>query len=373
MTPRRLPRQLLLALAGLAAATVAGAQSASTVQVYGQVTAALTHRDHQTGASSVTEVGNSQFAASLIGFRGTEDLGGGMSAVFRLEAGFATDTGVTGATIGTANKFFNRQSFVGLNLSPAATVTLGRQFHAATDRVIQTLDLFNVGGTTLAVTPHALFGVNKFSGNDARADDSLKLRLRGPAGLTGAISGSFNETGAGRHLGSYSLVLAQVTPGYAVGAYVVNFQSPTVAANGTRPRHKALGFGGNTALGPVTAYLHWMDARLEPSAAGRVEQKNIVLHLGANWQLASNTALKLGAYHDKGTALNGVVGRNGTKDTLIAMGEYSLSKRTSVHAAWVSNRFADGYKLDPTNIAALGRDPNASSTRWVTLGMRHDF
>lgn len=361
----------LIVVAILALGAPLAALAQSSVQLYGQATAAVTSRNNLTGSTSATALGNSQFAASLLGFRGTEDLGGGMSAVFRIETGIDIASGVAGATVAGSAKYWNRQSFVGLNISPMVTVTAGRQFHAATDRVIQTLDVYNVGGTSLAVTPLALFGVNRFVGNDSRADGSLKLRLRGPMGLTGALSATPNDA-AGK---SQSLDIAQVTPGYAVGAYMSNFDVPdaTAVTAAVRPSHSVWGLGGNVPLGPVRLYVHYLSSELEPTAAGRITQENKILTLGAAWQATTQTTVKASYTHDKGTAMNGVNGRNGNKDTLVVSAEYALSKRTSMHAGVFTNRFTDGYKLDPVNIAALGRDPAASSTRGITLGMRHDF
>lgn len=358
-------RMTALALSMLACSGIAQAQTASTVQVFGQIAAGLTYRNNLTGSGHTYELNNNLFAASLLGFRGTEDLGGGMSAIFRLENGLNVDTG----SQTSATKFWNRNSFVGLNLNPMMTITVGRQFHAATDRAIQSLDVHNLAGTSLAVTPLALFGVNKFAANDSRADDSIKLRLRGPLGLTAGLSAALDD-GVGR---SYSFDLAQVTRGYTVAAYAIKLQSPTIAANGTRPNHLAWGLGGNAPVGPVTVYGHYMNSDLDPSAAGRIKQTNKILVLGANWQAMPQTSIKAAYTHDKGTAINGVSGRNGNKDTLVVSVDYDLSKRTSLNAGYFTNRFTDGYKLDPTNIAALGRDPAASSTSGVTAGIRHIF
>ena len=355
--------QLHLLTAGLLLAWGA-AQAQSSVQLYGQMTAGLGYRNHLTGNTSLKDANNSLLAASLLGVRGTEDLGGGMSAVFRLEHGINSDTGTA-----TNAKFWNRQAFVGLNISPMATITLGRQFHAATDRAIQSLDVYNLGGTNLSTTPQALFGVNKFAANDSRADDSVKLRLRGPMGLTAGVSAAFDD-GAGR---SHSVDVAQVTPGYAVGAYMVTFKSPVLTANNTRPEHQTWGLGGNALVGPVRLYAHYMTSDTDPSAVGRVKQTNKILHLGANWAVTQQAFIKAALYSDKGTALNGVNGRNGKKTTYVLSGEYFLSKRTSLYAATHSNKFADGYKLEATNIAALARDANASSTQGLSTGIRHDF
>jgi predicted porin len=62
-------------------------------------------------------------SASRIGFRGTEDLGNGLSAVFTLETGTKIDTGEVDA----AGTIFNRQAFVGLK-SRAGMMALGRQY-----------------------------------------------------------------------------------------------------------------------------------------------------------------------------------------------------------------------------------------------------
>ena len=85
-------KKSLIALAVLAAAGAASAQS--SVTLFGVVDATLAF-----GSGSVadrTQLTNSGYNSSRLGFRGTEDLGGGMSASFWLEAGVNNDDG-TGA------------------------------------------------------------------------------------------------------------------------------------------------------------------------------------------------------------------------------------------------------------------------------------
>ena len=345
------------------------AQENSQAQLYGTLSAAVIHKTNQTGGSSASELANDPFAFSLFGIRGNEDLGGGMSATYRIESAISSDTGSAGGTVGTANKFWNRQSFVGLNMGRVVSVSMGRQFHASTDRVVRTLDVFNVGGSNLAVTPLALFGVNRFVGNDNRVDDSVKVRLNGPKGLQGGLSVGLDD-GAGR---SHAFDVAQVTPEYQLGAWMVNFRSPTVAATGQRPEHQAWGIGGNVPVGPVRVYLHYVDSQIDPLAVGRVEQRNKIVHLGANWQAAQHVSVRVGYYRDRGTAVNGVNGRDGTKTTWVTQAAYSLSKRTSLSLGFASNSFNDGYKLDPVNIGGLGRNAADSSTSMVSADIRHDF
>ena len=90
-------KKSLIALAVLATAGVASAQS--SVTLFGVVDATLAFgKGSGVGSSSKTQLTNSGYNGSRLGFRGTEDLGGGMSASFWLEAGVANDDGAGVAT-----------------------------------------------------------------------------------------------------------------------------------------------------------------------------------------------------------------------------------------------------------------------------------
>jgi len=95
-------KKSLIALAVLAAAGAASAQS--SVTLFGIVDATIQRVDNK-GATggSVTRLHNSGESSSRLGFRGTEDLGGGMSGSFWLEAGLNNDDG-TGQTLSTNNQ-----------------------------------------------------------------------------------------------------------------------------------------------------------------------------------------------------------------------------------------------------------------------------
>lgn len=117
-------KKSLIAMAVLAASGVASAQS--TVTLYGlmDVYVGSTKNKLTVGNSSTslrrTVVDSGGFNTSRFGFKGSEDLGGGLKANFVLEAGFDASTGAannytnpyTGAT---SNAIFGRQSWVGLS------------------------------------------------------------------------------------------------------------------------------------------------------------------------------------------------------------------------------------------------------------------
>src|SRR5665647_2486668 len=116
-------KKTLVALAALAVVGAASAQS--SVTIYGAVDAAYNYAsaDLVTGNQSKSFLGSSQLGSSKLGFKGVEDMGGGLQAVFKLEMGLNNDSGAgkgintnnqaTGATAAGALAF-NRYSYVGL-------------------------------------------------------------------------------------------------------------------------------------------------------------------------------------------------------------------------------------------------------------------
>jgi predicted porin len=157
-------KKSLVALAVLAASGAAMAQS--SVTLFGVVDAG-----YAVGNGSIsdkTQLRNSGYNSSRLGFRGTEDLGGGMKASFWLEAGVNNDDGTgsassalnqaqTAANVGTQGLTFNRRSTVSLE-GKMGELRLGRdytpQFWSETafdpfgTNGVGTNIAFNKGGTT---------------------------------------------------------------------------------------------------------------------------------------------------------------------------------------------------------------------------------
>ena len=118
---------MLKRIAGAAALLAFGgaAQAQSSVTVYGIVDNAVEYLNNVGAAKSgltrmPTLTGS---VPSRLGFRGREDLGGGLSAGFTLEMGIGTDSGV----LNQGGRGFGRQAFVSLN-GPWGSLGLGRQY-----------------------------------------------------------------------------------------------------------------------------------------------------------------------------------------------------------------------------------------------------
>lgn len=101
------------------------AHAQSSVTLYGLIDAGVVYLNNQGGHSNLETV-TGQTNGSRFGLRGTEDLGGGLSAIFTLENGFDPSSGKELQN----SRLFGRMSFVGLSSEHYGTVTFGRQYEA---------------------------------------------------------------------------------------------------------------------------------------------------------------------------------------------------------------------------------------------------
>jgi hypothetical protein len=134
------------------------------VAVYGNVDLGELTQNHAPAVGSSTSIANGGISPSIWGFRGSEDLGGGLKANFNLEGHFAADTGAAGGngTTGAA-ALFRRQSNVGLSSAdfgtpPWATNTARQSWHSLQQiRVgcVKISPAFIHGPTTQASSPQA--------------------------------------------------------------------------------------------------------------------------------------------------------------------------------------------------------------------------
>ena len=115
-------KKLAIAAAMAALATTVSAQN---VQVYGVIDTGF--QSHDNGTDSYSRGFDSGVATSRLGFRGTEDLGGGLKANFQLEAQLNPSAGSVGSTTVAANETFNREAWVGLSSNILGEIRVGRQ------------------------------------------------------------------------------------------------------------------------------------------------------------------------------------------------------------------------------------------------------
>jgi GBP family porin len=186
-------KKSLISLAILAASGAASAQS--NVTIYGILDAGIVS-EHGGKNGQVTKVGSGVNSASRLGFKGTEDLGGGLAAIFTLETGIKGDTGELD---NTSNRLFNRQAFVGLSSKTAGTLTLGRQYTPWYNAFVQVGDPFQAG---LEGSAKNLFPANSIN---VRNDNSVVWKSPEFYGVSGEVFYSMGEkkyASTGRQLGA---------------------------------------------------------------------------------------------------------------------------------------------------------------------------
>lgn len=285
-------KKSLIALAVLA--SVAGvAQAQSSVSVYGVVDAVI-HKDK--GAPAALTSGG--VSGSRLGFKGTEDLGGGLKANFLLEHGFNVDTG----TQRTAGSSFDRQAYLGLS-GAFGEFKLGKIWSAYDD----------ISGATNPVFDSVLSPTNVWASGGYVANPSNGIYYASPAmgGVSGAFSTNLKE-GTGNQSNAFH-VKYEGGPVYAGFGYQVD---KTFAGDTKFTR-----LNGSYDLGAAKLLAGYGNVK-----AGSA--KTTDLSFGADVPLSP--ALTLSAGYASSKADGGERARG------LAIGvAYSLSKRTTVYGGFL--------------------------------------
>jgi len=157
------------------------AMAQSTVNLYGRVNTTVESVKFGNGSRQTVVNDNS----SRFGFTGSEDLGGGLKATFRLESGFRSDTGAT------AGALFGREAVVGLS-GGFGTVRLGQQ--AYLPAYLATADYVSMHNHDTGTSSDALFGGFQLP---ARQSNSISYTTPSFSGLTVEVAQSLRENVAG--------------------------------------------------------------------------------------------------------------------------------------------------------------------------------
>jgi len=166
-----------------AKAATASAGAASSVTVYGLLDEGVQYLNHAVSGNSsgtVYEVG-AGMTTSYLGFRGTEDLGGGLKVIWNLEAGISPNTG----TSLQGGRLFGRQSWVGVE-GRFGRLTLGRQY-TMKSYATAPINMFGTGAQ----------GITTFDPGVAnpRADNAVSYRVSLTKELEAGVNYSFGRDG----------------------------------------------------------------------------------------------------------------------------------------------------------------------------------
>ncbi|WP_206995237.1 porin [Trinickia mobilis] len=227
----------------------------SSVTLYGVIDEGLNYTNKvatATGGHSVWEMQSGYAQGSRWGLKGTEDLGGGLKAIFQLENGFDVNTG----KLGQGGLEFGRQAYVGLTQDQYGTVTLGRQYDSVVDYLAPLTANGNWGGYLLS-HPYD----NDNTDNSFRLNNTVKYASPVFAGFQIGGTYSFsNNTGFANNR-AYSLGATYALGGLQVAGAYMAIDNPGTNSSGTvtttdanfiAQKLQVFGGGVNYTYGPVT-------------------------------------------------------------------------------------------------------------------------
>jgi GBP family porin len=368
--------KVLLATCPLLGAS-ALAQAQSNVEIYGLLTVGVEKDSNQNGGSVIRMV-NGPMQLSRLGFRGAEDLGDGLKAIFVLENGFNIDTG----TAGQGGRLFGRNAYVGLQSPVWGALTLGRQNDQVADALCQYESGCQFGGNG------AHIGDNDNLFSTFRINNAISWRSADYRGLrVGAQYGSADSTN-GQNNNDYSAMFTYRTGqlSFGGGVHVVNRPASTTNAAGavvgdygfSSPfavsrvkgagvdQQRILGAGASYVDGPNKYSALYTESRFNYLDGTGTDLKNYeavysrfltpVLQAGVGYVFTKGRYEETGATPKWHQVNSGI--------------DYFLSKRTDVYAVGIYQRAAG----DAAFAQIYTQAPSSTSTQWsFALGIRHRF
>lgn len=302
-------KKSLIALAVLAASGAAFAQS--SVTLYGVA-------DLWVGKVNKGDIqaGDDGLAGSRLGFKGTEDLGGGLKASFQLEQGIDLSSGAT------EGKTFARQA----NLSVSGgfgTVKLGRSWNAMDD-------IFGAGnsGFDSKLSANAVWQ-NSYTG---AADAQLYYATPAFAGFTAAVSTQLDGNAKAGKVSALNVAYANGPIAAAVGYEKIQGGQTGTIVNGSYDlgMAKLVASYYNTDKTAATYDHDNNKATAEVNVPGVAGLKVNSYQLGVNVPLNSTLTLSAGYASSKA--------KGGKSDSAFGLAAgYSLSKRTTVYGGFRSS------------------------------------
>jgi predicted porin len=382
----------LFALA-LCGAFAVSAHAQSSVTLYGLIDTGLIYTNNQLGHSNWQEVSSST-QNTVFGLKGSEDLGDGLHAVFKLEQGFLLNNGAQAFS----GDGFGSQAWVGLQSDPYGTITLGRQFDVMNDLVGPLAAEFNTWGGSMAAHP---FENDNLAADSVVFNNTVKYTSPTYHGVTFETMYSFsNKAGDFANNRSYGFGISyaegpvNLAAGYLQLNDAGNGSGATTAsdasANFIAQRQRIWSLGGNYTFGPATVGLVWSHSQMDntsgvfsfgtgtylganDSSAGTLAGSLRLDNYEANVKYALTPALSIsGAYTYTHGAYNG---SSPGWNTGMLQADYALSKRTDFYLEGVYQN-VHGAPADSVLSHAMINTLSPSSTNTqvaVTIGLRHAF
>jgi predicted porin len=367
---------IALAVAGACIAPTAMAQTANPVTLYGRIYGTFESVEAKGGTAPVPRRNRVSDQSSLLGVRGTEDLGGGLKAFFQLETGFRVDSNVGTGTLCTVSgtncvtgsggnaglAAFNRNSGVGLQ-GGFGSIILGRwdtPFKVMTTNIDPFGDL-TIGGITSAINDRTNF--------DRREQNSVQYWTPKWGGFEGRAFYSANEFKSTTANPSSSGIGAMYTGGplYAFLVYEEHKdQSGINSSFGTTTsgaKEQGTSGGGYYSFGPIRLGGLYQEIKKPNATKQKGWMGNLIWTLGNHQLIYQYQNVKDGGLNTASLQPECDVNTVGW--------QYNFSRRTFFLAQYTKTTNNDAalcnFGANTLTIAA-GQDPQG-----VSLGIRHVF
>lgn len=331
-----------LVIAGALATAVAGSALAQNtpapapnVEIFGRLDMGIINANNLgTQRQSMTHITSSPIATSFIGFRGTENLGGGNSVGFLIESQINPADGTQGASSasGASNTLFARESNVFLRNQDLGTFRFGRQVMP----IYQYFNQQDVRGGMGFGSSMIYFADGSSFGGTATAKTGIGNMTGSTYGSNIASWQSPNWNGLTvRAMYGFGNTAGDMDYGQRVGLGALYDKGPYIATAGYYEAKSSTGvktgqyqfLGGGYRITDRWIARGGYTVITNPSIAGQANSKFDLKQLSTRYQVTSDTGVFLGHYQfaDKVTTAN--------KSTMWSTGiEKDLSKRTKIYA-----------------------------------------
>lgn len=342
-------KKSLLALAVLTAVS-GGAFAQSSVTLYGKVDVGAVLDSGSSNGKSL-RVSSGVSGGSRLGFKGVEDLGGGLKAGFQLETGFCSDSNAGAPNFCTGgNNFMGRQAHVDLS-GPFGSITAGRQYTLAFIN-ITTVDPF---GTGLAGQSTNLFDAGGSGAGNPRVNNSVIYTTPNLGGFTGALL-----FGAGEQQGDWrSSRSTGASATFASGPLYVAAAYNNINGNAGVLGRKNTNVGFTYDFGVVKLALLGQQTKTGVASNWTDSRDGLI---GVTVPVGNAAIMASYVRHDDRTAASADADQWGIGAT------YALSKRTSLYTAYARIKNENGAAFTVGN-ATEGGVGNKS----FNLGVVHNF
>lgn len=378
--------KLLLAAAITSLFASVNAHAQSSITLYGLIDEGADYISNA-GGHSQYEMVSGDVVGSRWGLRGTEALGDGLSAVFRLENGFDINSG----KLGQGGEEFGRQAYVGLSSKTYGTVTLGRQYAADVDL----WSPFTAAGNTIGdLASHPMDNDN--ADWDDRGNNMVKYLSPVFSGVQIETTYAFSNDTNFANNRQYSVGATYAAGPFSAVAVYAKANNPGSTTGGALSSNTAFDFVGSSQQN-IDAGVKWTFSNNDNIAfayshtdiyandAGTIQSNvtGVALSNQQSWKMDNfevngqyfftPDVWAVLAYDFTHAGVNGLSYAAANYHQVSMMFDYDISKRTSlyVQGAFVHGNSAAAQTLG-VSIEGLAMS-NSENQSLFRIGMTHHF